>query len=58
MKINLAVTARMQIRITNFVAASVAVVLWATSTGLAKTALSTGKRLRWTRSDVRIPQAS
>jgi hypothetical protein len=58
MKINLAVTARMQITNTIFGARSVAVALRATIAGLLKTAVSTGKRLRWTRSDVRIPQAS
>jgi hypothetical protein len=39
-------------------AASVTVALRATSAGLVKAALSTGKRLQKTRSDVRICQAS
>ena len=61
MKISRAATARTQITNTILGAASVAVALRATSAGPAtgvKAALSTGKRLQRTRSDVRIPQAS
>ena len=58
MKISRATTATRQITITIFGAASVAVALRATSAGLVKAALSTGKRLQQSRSDMRIPQAS
>jgi hypothetical protein len=58
MKTSRDATATMQIKNTIFGAASVAVALRATSAGLIKAALFTGKRLQWTRSDMPIPQAS
>ena len=51
MKISRAATARMQITNAILGAASVAVALRATSAGLVKAALSTEKRLQWTRLD-------
>jgi len=58
MKTSRAATARRQITNTILGAGPVAVALQATSAGLVKAALSTGKWPQWTRSDVRIPQAS
>ena len=58
MKTSRAATARRQITNTILGAGPVALGLRATSAGLVKAALSTGKRLQRTRSDVRIPQAS
>jgi hypothetical protein len=58
MKISRVANARRQITNTIFGTASVDVALRATSAGLVKVALSIGKRLQWTRSDMRILQAS
>ena len=58
MKISRAATAKTQI--TNIIlgVVAVAVALRATSAGPGNVTLSTGKRLKLTRSDVRISQAS
>ena len=58
MKISRAATARTQITNTILGAASVAVVLRATSAVLVNMTLATGKRPQETHSDVRILQAS